>query len=297
MKIETMKRHVREAYRAIRRNAWMSLAAISVVSVTLIIFGIFLAVMFNIRYMSSELDKQVAVRVVLDSQLTADQEEELTKQIKNMPDVKDATFVPKEEGLKKFKAEYGENADELFKDLEGENNPLPDVIEVLPKDPKKIQDLADNIKKIGHGVQEVRYAKEVTDRLFNLTSKLQTLVLICALGLGILSAFLISNTIKLTIIARKREIEIQRLVGASNWFIRWPFFFEGAFIGLIGAIFPTIFVLVFYQIVYIVMGQDNILKMMPTLSLSLYVTLCLFVLGVAIGVWGSFISVRRFLKI
>jgi cell division transport system permease protein len=297
MKIETMMRHLREAYRALRRNTWMSFAAISVVAVTLIIFGIFLLVMFNVRYMTSELDKQVAIRVVLDSQMTADQEEELTKQIKNLPDVQDATFVPKEEGLKKFKAEYGENADELFKDLEGDNNPLPDVIEVVPKDPKKTKDLAESIKKFGHGVQDARYAQEVTDRLLTFSSKLQTMMLICALGLGILSAFLISNTIKLTIIARKREIEIQRLVGASNWFIRWPFFFEGAFIGLIGAIFPTIFVLILYQIFYTVMGQDNILKMMPTLSLSLYVTVCLFVLGVTIGVWGSFISVRRFLKI
>jgi len=118
--------------------------------------------------------------------------------------------------------------------------------------------------------------------------------------LAIIAAFLISNTIKLTIDNRQREIEIMRLVGASNWFIRWPFFFEGAFIGIVGSIFPIIICLLMYQAALSVLNAGatfGIFKLMPMLSLSLYVSGSILLLGIAIGVLGSIISVRRFLKV
>ncbi len=114
----------------------------------------------------------------------------------------------------------------------------------------------------------------MTEQLLTLSSWIRNIILIFGLGLATLAAFLISNTIKLTIIARRKEIEIQRLVGASNWFIRWPFFIEGAFIGWVGALVPTILVLVLYQVAYTILGAgeaQSILKMMPILSLG---TLC-----------------------
>jgi cell division transport system permease protein len=299
MKIETMMRHFREAYRGVRRNTWMSFAAISAVAVTLFIFGIFLVFAFNVRYMASELDKQMAVRVALSMELTDQQQKDVLEQVKQIPGVKQAEFIPKEQGLKQMKEQWGKEGQEVFQGLEGDNNPLPDLILVHPENPKDLKKLKDELEKL-KGVDRAEAGGDVTERLLNASSWFRNIVLVFGLGLAILAAFLISNTIKLTIIARKREIEIMRLVGASNWFIRWPFFIEGAFIGVAGAVFPTIIVLLTYQIVYNTLGGDeasSILKMMPMLSLGAYVAVSIFALGAAIGVWGSIISVRRFLKI
>ena len=135
--------------------------------------------------------------------------------------------------------------------------------------------------------------------MLDFSSLVRNVVLVFGLGLAVLAAFLISNTIKLTIFARRREIEIMRLVGASNWFIRWPFFIEGAFIGMLGAVFPVIIVLAFYKAALNVLTAQSysFIKMLPMMPLSLYVALLTTFLGVLIGVWGSVISIRRFLKV
>lgn len=301
MKIDTLLRHLREAYRGVRRNTWMSFAAISAVAVTLFIFGIFLIVAFNIRFMTSELDKQIAIRASINPQLTDQQQGELKKQIEALPLVKEVELIPKEKGLRMMKESWGEGAEEVFSGLEGGENPFPDLIAVQPKDPQQTKKLTEEIKKFHPQIERVEDGGGVTDRLLNFSGWVGHIVLGFGIGLAILAAFLISNTIKLTIIARKREIEIQRLVGASNWFIRWPFFIEGAFIGIVGAVIPTICVLLLYQGLLSAMGAGEeaftIIKLMPMLSLGLYVTICIFALGALIGIWGSVMSVRRFLKV
>jgi cell division transport system permease protein len=219
-----------------------------------------------------------------------------------MPEVKYAEFVSKEEGLKEMKEKWGKDQDmDVFKgmDKDGEN-PLPDVIRVQPKHPQKTEALAEQFRKMGSGISEVDYAQAITKQILGMSKWLQNIVLIFGLGLGILAAFVISNTIKLTILARRREIEIQRLVGASNWFIRWPFFYEGAFIGLVGAIVPAVIVLILYQAILMISGageQSAVIRLIPMGSLSLSVGGSIFLLGAAIGIWGSIISIHRFLKI
>ncbi|AUS10104.1 cell division protein FtsX [Laceyella sacchari] len=299
MKIETLFRHMREAYRGVKRNTWMSFAAISAVAVTLFIFGIFLIFAFNVRYMVTELNKQLVVRASLEESITNQGQEELLKQVQGISGVKTAKLVPKEEGLRRFKADWGDDdAEKLFEGFD-KDNPLPDVIEIEPQNPDNIKQIEEKVKGL-RGVAETTSGDQVTDKLVSLSSFTRNIVLVFGLGLAVLAAFLISNTIKLTIIARKREIEIQRLVGASNWFIRWPFFIEGAFIGIVGAIVPTVIVLTLYQVAYTTLGAgeaSSVLKMMPLLSLGTYVALSIFALGAAIGTTGSLISVRRFLRV
>ncbi|MFD1423263.1 cell division transport system permease protein [Laceyella sediminis] len=299
MKIETLFRHMREAYRGVKRNTWMSFAAISAVAVTLFIFGIFLIFAFNVRYMVAELNKQLVIRASLEESITNQGQEELLKQVRGISGVKTAKLVPKEEGLRRFKADWGDDdAEKLFEGFD-KDNPLPDVIEIEPQNPDTIKQIEEKVKGL-RGVAETTSGDQVTDKLVSLSSFTRNIVLVFGLGLAVLAAFLISNTIKLTIIARKREIEIQRLVGASNWFIRWPFFIEGAFIGIVGAIVPTVIVLTLYQVAYTTLGAgeaSSVLKMMPLLSLGTYVALSIFALGAAIGTTGSLISVRRFLRV
>jgi cell division transport system permease protein len=298
MRIDTLLRHLREAYRGVRRNTWMSFAAISAVAVTLFIFGIFLLFAFNVSYMTKELDKQVAITVSLPPALDNKMQDQLEKDLQALKGVKKVTFIPKEQGLREMKAAWGKGGDEVFEGFDGDANPIPNIFKVEPINPKDTKKIAEEIEGF-KGIDEVDYAETVTDKLLGFSSLVRNIVLVFGLDLAVLAAFLISNTIKLTIIARKREIEIQRLVGASNWFIRWPFFIEGAFIGVAGAIFPIIIVIVLYQAALSSLGagEMTILKLMPLTQIALYVGSSILLLGAFIGIWGSIISVRRFLKI
>lgn len=297
MKIETMVRHTQEAFRSLIRNNWMTFAAVSAVAVTLLIFGIFLIFAFNISYMASELDKQVAIRASIVPNATPDDIDQLQNQIDKDNAVKSVDFVSKEEGLKRMKEQWGDD-EKFLKGLENDN-PLPDTLEIQAKDPQSTQSLA---KKIGQYnlVEHVDYGEGVTDRLLDLSSWVRNVVMIFGLSLAILAAFLISNTIKLTIFARRREIEIMRLVGASNWFIRWPFFIEGGMIGILGAIVPVTVVLLGYNAVLQILGAGDaysFFKLRGMWPLSMYVAGITMVMGVIIGVWGSLISIRRFLRV
>lgn len=298
MKIDTMYRHAREALKSLKRNTWMTFAAVSAVAVTLLIFGLFLVFAFNINYLAKELDKQVAIRASIAPGASADDIEQLQKQIEQDPAVKSVTFIPKQQGLQQMKAQLGEDS-KILEGLEGEENPLPDTLVIVPKDPQKTVELAKKIE--AHNlIEDEDHGDGVTDKLLDFSSLVRNVVLLFGLGLAVLAAFLISNTIKLTIFARRREIEIMRLVGASNWFIRWPFFIEGALIGMLGAVFPVIIVLAFYKAALNVLTDGNqysFIKMLPMMPLSLYVALLTIILGVMIGIWGSVISIRRFLRV
>ncbi|GGE04608.1 cell division protein FtsX [Marinithermofilum abyssi] len=298
MKIDTMIRHTREAINSLRRNTWMVFAACSAVAVTLLIFGIFLVFAFNINYLASELDKQVAIRASVSVSATDDDIDQLKGQLEKEPEVKKVTFVPKEEGLKQMKAQWGDDA-HFLSGLE-EDNPLPDTFVIEAKNPQQTERLAKKIDQNYRLIDHTEYGEGVTDKLLGLSSWVRNMVLVFGLGLAALAAFLISNTIKLTIFARRREIEIMRLVGASNWFIRWPFFIEGGVIGILGAIVPVTVVLVGYNAVVNILEANNaysFFKLMGMWPLSFYVAGLTTLLGVMIGVWGSLISIRRFLRV
>ncbi|PTX59672.1 cell division transport system permease protein [Melghirimyces profundicolus] len=298
MKIETMFRHFKEAFKSLVRNNWMTFAAVSAVSVTLLIFGIFLVFAFNINYMASELDKQVSIRASLNAQIDADQIDQIQAQLKKNPQVKEVNFVSKQQGLQMMKEQWGDDK-EFLEGLE-KDNPLPDILEIQAKDPQQTEALAKEIRKsYPNQVDQVDHGEGVSDRLLNLSAWVRNMVLVFGLGLAVLAAFLISNTIKLTIFARRREIEIMRLVGASNWFIRWPFFIEGAVIGMLGAIVPVTVVLLGYNAVVSILDADkaySFFKLLGMWPLSLYVAGLTTMLGILIGVWGSLISIRRFLR-
>ncbi|MBD1372210.1 ABC transporter permease [Hazenella sp. IB182357] len=303
MKIDTLVRHLREAYRGLRRNTWMSFAAVSAVSVTLLIFGVFLVLAFNISYMAKEVDKTVGIMVELNSDLTADQKEEVLNQIKGNKMTADATLIPKEDALREFKELLGDSGNDILAGLDSEDeNPLPDTIKVIPNDIDQFEALTEDLKKYPEEqVLGVDNGGNLAKSVLDYSGLVQNIMLGFGLVLAIMAAFLISNTIKLTIIARKREIEIQRLVGASNWFIRWPFFIEGATMGMLGSISPILITIVLYWSGYNMLNPANepitIMKLMPVTELSLYVSGTILLMGVLIGIWGSIISVRRFLKI
>ncbi|SFX22729.1 cell division transport system permease protein [Thermoactinomyces sp. DSM 45891] len=298
MKIDTLRRHFREAYRGIVKNSWMSFAAIGAVAVTLMIFGVFVIFAINLGSITDEVGDNVSMNVVLKDEVTKEQAAALTTKIKGLPNVNDARFISKDEGVDEVKKNL-KDADFTRVLQKGENNFLPNLIKVTPKNVSVSKQVEQSVKDL-EGIENVKNsntAKELLDSVL----LFKNIILVFGVGLAVLAAFLISNTIKLTIIARRREIEVQRLVGASNWFIRWPFFIEGGFIGFVGSVLPIGVLLLVYQgFVKMISGgsqNTNLLQMVGFGDMAMYLTVSILGIGIFIGVFGSILSIRRFLKI
>lgn len=295
MKIRTIGRHVQEGWKSLGRNGWMSLAAVSAVAVALFILGIFLLLAMNVNNISQMIEDQVEIRVSLERDLDQDRIRTIENEISAMPEVRVVDFVSKEEGLEQLKEDLGDASL-----LEGiEENPLPDTFRVETIQPQQVQEVAAKIAEIG-GVEKARYGEDFTDRLFSATQTVRNIGIVLIVLLGLTAMFLISNTIRLTIVARRREIEIMKLVGATNGFIRWPFFIEGLLIGLLGSILPAAIVLFGYhsfQKAFFSQFEMWFLELLPIYPLAFQVTALLLGIGMLIGALGSFLSVRRFLNV
>ncbi len=297
MKIRTLGRHAREGVKNLGRNGWMTFASISAVMITLLILGVFLILALNVNHMAKTIENQVEIRVFLDVLADKSAIDQVEGEIRKLPQVNTITFVSKEEGLKQFKESLGEKA-YLFEGLEKEN-PLPDSFVVKTKQPQDTSAAAKQIEQIQY-VSWVNYGAGTVEKLFTATETVRNVGIVFIVGLGFTAMFLIANTIKLTIVARRREIEIMKLVGATNWFIRWPFFVEGLLMGIIGALVPIIMLGVGYYYLLDAM-QTNItlalFKLLPLFPLVYQVALALLAIGAFIGIWGSLVSVRRFLRV
>lgn len=296
MKIRTGKRHIREAFKGLYRNGWMTFASVSAVTLTLLLVGVFVAVILNVNNMAQSVEDDVRINVYID--LTATEEDQATLQegIENLDIVDSVTFSSKDDELAKLQASFGEDgaAFALFE----QDNPLSDVFIVTTGDPHDVSDAASQIEELDF-VTRVQYGAEDVQRLFDVVSVIQTGGFVLVGGLILIAMFLISNTIRVAIFARRTEIGIMRLVGATNGFIRFPFVLEGLLIGVLGSIIPTIVVLTSYRTIYRVLIsylQGTMFEILPLNPYGIYITLMLVGIGACIGMFGSALSIRRFLK-
>ncbi|MFV9510563.1 permease-like cell division protein FtsX [Tepidibacillus sp. LV47] len=297
MTIRTFGRHFREGLKNIGRNGWMTFASISAVTVTLLILGIFLLLALNVNHMANLVENQVEIVVSLDLNINDSQIKTVENEIKKIEGVKSLIFISKEEGLKRLKERLGKDAD-LLEGLE-KDNPLNDTFIVQAKDPRKTEEIALKIAKLNF-VEDVDYGKTTISRLFKITDWIRNIGIVFIIGLAFTAMFLISNTIKITIYSRRREIQIMKLVGATNWFIRWPFFVEGLLLGIIGSIIPILAIILGYRYLLEQMNTNlsiSFLQFLPLYPLAYQISGLLIGIGAFIGVWGSMMSVRRFLKI
>ncbi|WP_037602872.1 permease-like cell division protein FtsX [Streptococcus sp. oral taxon 056] len=302
-------RHLLESLKSLKRNGWMTVAAVSTVMITLSLVAIFVSVIFNTTKLANDLKNNVRVMVYVrkdieDNSLTVVKEGQ-TVNNENYHKVYDAlnkidhvnkiTFSSKEEQYKQLTDTMGSD----WKIFEGDANPLYDAYIVETTDPKYVSDVKEDAQKI-EGVSDVQDGGANTKKIFALADFIQTWGFVLAGMLIFIAVFLISNTIRITIISRSREIQIMRLVGAKNSYIRGPFLLEGAWIGLLGAMMPGALVYFIYNIVYQSVNKGLVSQNLSMISPHLFVPLMigsLFVLGIIIGSIGSVFSMRRFLKI
>lgn len=298
MKGRTLQRHFRESIKSLGRNGWMTFASISAVTVTLLIVGVFTLIMMNLNKLADDIENDVEIRVHIDifedEVLMKEAEEKLIAEISNMPDVTEVVYSTKEQELEGLVKNFG---DELS--LFEQSNPLYNVLYVKATEPERTAQVAQAIDKLDY-TYSVQYGEGKIEKLFEYLSVARNIGLVLILGLLFTAMFLISNTIRITIMARKDEIEIMKLVGATNSFVRIPFVLEGMWIGILGSIIPIGAIIAIYVNVYNNIApriQGDLLELLPTTPLVYQVGLIVLAIGILIGIWGSFMSVRKFLKI
>jgi len=294
MKIRTMSRHIRDAFKSLFRNGLMTFGSVSAVSMILLIVGVFVSLLFNVNKIGSDIENDVNVRVYID--LAADQEktDQLEAKIKELADVESVTFRSKDEELEDVTKSFAEEFS-LFKN---DGNPLRNAFDVKAKEPQKTSAVAKAIEGMDY-VARVRYGEARADNLFRIIATARNIGAVIIVGLLALAMFLISNTIRSTIYSRRTEIEIMRLVGATKAYIRWPFFLEGGMIGLLGSIIPIGLVWSIYLWIY-KGGSDffsgSSFSLLDPNPFLIYVSLAMAAIGITIGAFGSILSMRRFLK-
>lgn len=304
-----MIKHFIESLKSLKRNGWMTIAAVSSVMITLTLVGLFASVIINTAKLATDLENNVRINVYLRADstdavetLVNDQGQTVANpdyhkvydQIMALPNVDSIEYSDKTEQLEKLTATLGDTW-QLFS---GDANPLYDAYIIDTTDPQSVKSVGKAIEAID-GVSEVRDGEVETKRIFQLASMVRTWGL-AATGLLLFTAiFLISNTIRITIISRSREIQIMRLVGAKNSYIRGPFLLEGAWVGLLGAIVPSFLIYFLYDLAYTGMQQALASQNLSLIPMTIFVPAMiggLFILGITIGALGSTISMRRFLK-
>lgn len=294
MKIRGFRYFMSEASKNVFSNGWMSLASIFTVLASLLVFGFFLVLTVNLNYIATQLEGDYEIILVVDETYNEQQVKELGEKIRAVENVKNLTLDTKESRLEEWKAELGE---ELLEGYE-EDNPLRDWYMLTLEDLSLADSTVKSIETMD-GVAKIVRNQDTIDKLVTMTNYLGHVSIWVMIALALVSVFIISNTIKLTVFTRSKEINIMKFVGATDWFIRWPFIIEGIIIGLIGAIISFIVVAYGYQGILGLIGALDIsfVKFKPFSSVVLPLIGAFVGLGVVLGGLGSLISVRKHLKV
>ena len=295
--IRNLPKHIVTACQSIWRNGVMSFSSIFAVSVTLLLIALIGVVAINVQDMTQSIEDSLTVYVKLERELSSEDVERVGQEISQIGEITSVTFSSKDQELTKLIEKQGNDGKELFESYR-DDNPLGAAYEVEAKDPTKLASLAKKIKDIPN-VNSVNYGGDSTQSMVSTLNTIQTGGTVFIVGLVIVALFMISNTIKITITARSTEISIMRMVGASNWYIRIPFMLEGMLIGLFGAIIPILVLVYGYGALYNYTGGSLMSSMLVLKAPMPFIRDFSFILaglGAGVGLIGSFVSIRRFLK-
>lgn len=293
--IRTLGRHLRNGFLNLFRNAWMTIASVLTMTLTLTMVGGLIFLMINVDNIATDIEEGVKIRTHIDLVAEPEDEKRLEEQIANIKHVTKIDYSSKENEYQLLVEQYGDEF-ELF---DGDNNPFYNVFIVSVSDPQYLEEVAAQIRELPF-VIDGNYGEETTADLVKVLNISRAVVAAIAAVLIVIAVLLISNTIRLTIDARANEIEIMRLVGAKNSFIKAPLMFEGAFIGVIGACIATIMVFALYQGLQSATLQLfglSILKFAPVFPTLIYVAVGLLVGGVILGMIGANRSAKQHLMI
>ncbi|MDK2887303.1 MAG: cell division transport system permease protein [Thermoanaerobacter sp.] len=295
MGIRTIAYYFREAFLSIFRNGWLSLAAAATVAISLVILGCSLLVVVNTDRLADQLESSVEISAFLKDGLEQEEIRELNDKIRFLPGVVEVQFVPKEEALQEMRRSFGSRQD-ILDGLE-DDNPLPDTFRVKTRRADQVVEVARKISSLD-GVEDVRYGQGLVERLVVVTRWIRVVGVGAMILVGAAAIFLISTTIRLSVFARRREIGIMKYLGATNWFVRFPFLIEGMVLGLLGSLLAA--ALVYTGYLSLVEHMARAMPFIPLVSdgqVIFRLLAALVGLGLGIGALGSTISIHRFLNV
>ena len=269
-------RSIRDAFKSVIRNFSLSLASISCITITLIIVAVAIVASLNVQNFTKEIEKDMTIVVFLDGEATQE-------------DAKEVEQMQKESDV----------FNTVLETWEDEDSPLKDTFQVKVKDIVDIKDTAEEIEKLKN-VSVVRYGEGMVDKMVSAFSSIEKVTYGIVIALVLVTIFLIINTIKLTISARKREISIMRLVGASNFTIKTPFIIEGMILGLFGSIVPVVLIIYGYSAFYKHFNGylfSELIKLIRPEPFIYQASLVVVGIGILVGMVGSASAVRRYLKV
>lgn len=300
MKIRTTKYIIKEGMLNAYRNKLMSLASLGIIIASLFIFGVFLLAMLTINHNIQGLKEQPEIQVFCSPELDDVQVKQIEDDIKANPKIQSYKTVSKTEALEKAKKDLLSGKESILEGLDEDFLPVSFILKL--KDTEDGQEVVSYYSKL-EGIENVTYPQQVIDFISRITYWIPLVGIILLLILLLVSMFIISNTIKLTVFARRREINIMKYIGATDWFIRWPFIIEGVIIGLIGAVIAFILVSYGYNTMENMLSNGfsdvgiNIIRFIDIKDVGFQIIAIYSLIGIFVGTTGSVISIRKYLHV
>lgn len=292
MAFNSLKYILAQGLVSLKRNVWLSLASILTVAISLILLGSSIIFLANATTIAKTFESQVQIAVFLDDNLDDGQVAAIQNRIKNLPGIESVTLTTKEQALWDFQESM--NTTSLLEDLGG-INPFPDKITIIATDPNLVKDIASQVEKIP-GVENVRYGQGFLEKLLAFTNWLRWIGMAVVAVFALIALLLISLSIKTNVNSREKEIQIMRLVGASNSFVRWPFIIEGLVIGLLGGLIAVAAVGFAYNwLLQYIISSLAFIPVVANQEFIIMVFLIMVLGGMLMGALASMISVRKFL--
>lgn len=291
-----LKNSIRDSFKSIFRNISLSFASILCTTITLILVTIAIVISSNVSYITKKMERELTILVYANRDTTEEALNNIKTSIEEIPKVESVTFKSKSEQKLEMQ-QYSETLEVTLENLE--NNPLLDSYVVKVLDVSDLAPVTKEIRKI-EGISSADYGEGMVEEIISAFNIIKTSTVVMVIALIVVTAFLISNTIKLTIFSRRSEIDIMRLVGASNTSIKLPFVFEGFLLGSIGSLIPIIITIYGYYILYDKISLSKtfgILELIKPFPFVFYVIIILLLIGAIVGMLGSGRAVRKYLKI
>lgn len=283
---------LKEGIKSVWSNRMMSIASIGVLVSCLLLTGAAELITLNVSSVVDEIGGENVTRVFLEQEVTDLEAVYIQNEIGKLDNIADTSFVPKDEAIKEYEDSLRED---IFSQMQGKGNPLPNAVDVTLADLALYDETIEEITALD-GVDSIRDTREIAEKLTSLSTLVSYMSLAIVLALSLISVFIISNTIRMTMYARRFEISIMKSVGATNTFIRIPFVFEGMIIGLLSGVIASVLLTFVYDAV--MNGVKSIIHIdfIPYSQLAFWVWIIFIVAGMLIGMLGSVISIGRYLK-
>ena len=296
--LRILSRNIRDSFKSVFRNFSLSLASISCITITLIVVAVAIILSLNINKFTELVEKDVTIVAFLDLDITDEDRQNISDKLNKLDNVEKVEFISKKK-IAEDMMESSETFKKIMSEWSESESPIQDTFQIKVTDINKISNTAKKIEKI-EKVDIVKYGEGMVEQLISVFDIVRKMSVAAMIALIVVTAFLIINTIKITIFSRRREIEIMRLVGASNINIKIPFVIEGLILGILGSVIPIIATCYGYTAIYDKLGGilfTNVIKLLEPTPFIYYVSLVLIAIGMVVGMVGSLRAVKKYLKI